>query len=236
MQRLSHILFDFFGTLVLYSESRTEQGYGHTYKLLVDNGSELTYSAFLCEWDRLFSEFEQRSAESQDEFSMTEICEYFLRQTLGKLYKFKSVASFRDTYLEEWSRGVTYIPGVNEMLDVLAAKYTLVLVSNTHHADLVHYHLQSSGMDACFEYVITSVEHGRRKPSRSIFEHALNVSNGQKETALFVGDSYAADYEGAKAAGLACLLIDPDQRYDVPKSRRLEAVVDVPLAISRINK
>ena len=87
-------------------------------------------------------------------------------------------------------------------------------------------------MDAYFEYVITSVEHGKRKPSSSIFDYALHASNGQKETALFVGDSYAADYEGAKAAGLACLLIDPDQRYDVPSSRRLDAVLDVPMAIS----
>lgn len=228
MQRLTHILFDFFGTLVLYSESRIEQGYAHTYKLFTDNGSELNYSAFLWEWDRLFSEFEQRSAASQNEFSMTEICECFLRRTLGKSYRFELVASFRDTYLEEWSRGVTYILGVNEMLDALAAKYTLVLVSNTHHAELVHYHLQSSGMDRYFEYVVTSVEYGRRKPSRSIFEHALHVSNGQKETALFVGDSYVVDYDGARAAGLACLLIDPIQRYGVPSSHRLDTVLDVP--------
>ena len=154
MKLLTHILFDFFGTLVSYSESRVEQGYLQTYKLLVENGSDLTYSGFLCEWDQLFSEFEQRSVASQNEFSMTELCECFLRRTFGKPCRFELVASLRDTYLEEWSRGVTYISGVNEMLDEITAKYTLVLVSNTHHTELVHYHLKSSGMDQYFECVI----------------------------------------------------------------------------------
>ena len=71
-------------------------------------------------------------------------------------------------------------------------------------------------MERYFDYVITSVEHGKRKPSRSIFEHALHASNGLKETALFVGDSYALDYKGALSAGIPCLLIDPEKHYDVP--------------------
>ena len=235
MQNLTHILFDFFGTLVSYSESRVEQGYSRSYKLIVDNGSDFTYQAFLNEWDQLFREFEQRNSASQNEFSMTELCEYFFRQSLKIVPDFELVASFRDTYLDEWSRGVTYISGVNEMLDALSANYTLVLVSNTHHAKLVQDHLRKSGMERYFDYVITSAEHGRRKPSRSIFEHALHSSNGLKEAALFVGDSYALDYQGAIAAGIPCLLIDPAKRYDVPNYLRLNGILDLPSALLLAN-
>lgn len=231
MQNLTHILFDFFGTLVTYSESRVEQGYPQSYKLLIDSGSAFTYQAFLNEWDRLFREFEQQSTLSHNEFSMTEICECFLRNILGKAQKFDLIESFRDTYLSEWSQGVNYILGVNEMLDALSVNYTLVLVSNTHHAKLVHNHLRNSGMGQHFDSVITSVEYGRRKPSRSIFEHALRSSNGLKETALFVGDSYALDYKGALAAGIPCLLIDPEKHYDVPNFLRLNGILDLPSAI-----
>ena len=112
-QNLTHILFDFFGTLVAYSESRVEQGYSQSYKILIDNGSAFTYQAFLNEWDRLFGEFEQQSTLSHNEFSMTEICECFMRESLGITPKSELVESFRDTYLSEWSRGVKYISGVN---------------------------------------------------------------------------------------------------------------------------
>jgi FMN phosphatase YigB (HAD superfamily) len=122
------------------------------------------------------------------------------------------------------------------MLETLSANYTLVLVSNTHHAKLVQDHLKNSGMERYFDYVITSVEHGRRKPSRSIFEHALHSSNGLKESALFVGDSYALDYQGALAAGIPSLLIDPAKRHDVPNSCRLNGILDLPSSMLLANK
>ncbi len=232
MQNLTHILFDLFGTLVTYSESRVEQGYSKSYKILIDNGYALTYRAFLKEWDRLFDEFEQQSTLSHNEFSMTEICECFMRKILAITPKFELVESFRDTYLSEWSQGVNYISGVNEMLDALSANHTLVLVSNTHHAKLVQDHLRNSGMEQYFDSIITSVEHGKRKPSRTIFEHALLSSNGLKETAIFVGDSYTLDYNGALSAGIQCFLIDPAKSYDVPNSHRLNEILDLPSAIT----
>ena len=138
--------------------------------------------------------------------------------------------------IDEWGQGVSYISGVNEMLDALSANYTLVLVTNTHHAKLVQDHLRNSGMERYFNYVITSVEHGRRKPSRSIFEHALISSNGLKEAALFVGDSYVLDYQGALAAGIQSLLIDPEKRYDVPNFHRLNGILELPSAILLTNQ
>ena len=235
-QNLTHILFDFFGTLVTYSKSLVEQGYSQSFKILIDNGSAFTYQAFLNEWERLFGKFEQQSTLSHNEFSMTEICECFMRKILGTAPKFEVVESFRDTYLTEWSRGVNYISGVNEMLDALSVNYTLVLVSNTHHVQLVQYHLRNSGMEQYFDSIITSVEYGKRKPSKSIFEHALHSSNGMKETALFVGDSYVLDYKGALSAGISCFLIDPAKRYDVPKSHRLKEILDLPSAILLANQ
>jgi putative hydrolase of the HAD superfamily len=229
----THILFDFFGTVVTYSPSRVDQGYPRSYRFLVDQGSDLTYDAFLQAWDRLFDQFERQGEASLVEFSMTDLCYYFLEQTLGKLAEANVVTTFRDTYLAEWGQGVSYIPGIREMLADLAKQYRLVLLSNTHHAELVHEHLKKGQIAPYFQHVVTSIEYGQRKPSRHIFAHALRLAGGKKETAVFVGDSYEADYLGARAAGLTCFLIDPHRQYDIPDAHRLYDVLELPSAIAR---
>jgi putative hydrolase of the HAD superfamily len=139
----------------------------------------------------------------------------------------EALARFRDTYLTEWNKGVQYVPGVDEFLASLAGRFTLVLVTNTHHAELVHGHLHAMNVAAHFAAVITSVEYGKRKPSRSIFDHALDRTNGTTETSIHIGDSFSSDYRGAIAAGLRCFLIDPEHRYDVPENDRLTHVLEV---------
>jgi len=231
---LTHILFDFFGTLVSYSDSRVEQGYQQSYAVLVDNGYRSTYGAFLTEWDQLYRRFDQESSVSLDEFSMDEACRCFLRQALGREPAPKAVDLFRDVYLSEWNQGVLYIPGVNRMLEALSTDYTLVLVSNTNHAELVENHMQNSGIRPLIDYVVTSVAYGKRKPSRRVFDYALRISDGQKEATLHVGDSYTADYEGALTAGIRCFLIDPERRYNIPARDRLDHIRNLPSTIARL--
>ena len=47
---ITGILFDFFGTLVEYSPSRVEQGYHATHALLLNEGIDISYAAFLKTW------------------------------------------------------------------------------------------------------------------------------------------------------------------------------------------
>jgi putative hydrolase of the HAD superfamily len=223
---LTHVLFDFFGTLVTYSESLVELGYGGSYEVLVAAGTSVDYSGFLECWSDTFGEFELRAQQSLDEFSMDEVCEEFLRRVLTQPASAEVIARFRDTYLMEWNRGVEYIPGVTSLLEDLFERFSLVLVTNTHHADLVRDHLKTMDAAQYFSTVVHSVEHGKRKPSRSIFESAIARSDGRPETSVYVGDSYATDYLGAIGAGLRGLLIDPERRYDVPQSDRLAHVLE----------
>jgi putative hydrolase of the HAD superfamily len=223
---LTHVLFDFFGTLVSYSESLVEQGYGGSYEVLVTARTRVDYSGFLECWSDTFGEFELRAQQSLDEFSMDEVCEEFLQRVLPQPVSADVTARFRDTYLMEWNKGVEYVPGVTSLLADLSERYTLALVTNTHHADLVNRHLEAMGVMHYFSALVHSVVHGKRKPSRCIFETAIDLSGGRPETAVYVGDSYSTDYLGAVEAGLRGLLIDPEQRYDVPQSDRLARVLE----------
>jgi putative hydrolase of the HAD superfamily len=225
MARLTHVLFDFFGTLVAYSESRTAQRLDGSHALLIAAGARLDYDEYTRAWDGAFEEHEQRALQSMDEFSMDQVCSTFLPTVLPRAPEHALLASFRDAFLDEWSQGVRYIPEVPALLEELSRRFTLVLVTNTHHAELVHGHLRAMGIDRRFHSVVTSVEHGRRKPSPCIFHRALEQSGGHAESAVYVGDSYAADYQGALQAGLRPLLIDPEQRHAVPAEHRISSVL-----------
>lgn len=229
----THVLFDFFGTLVAYSDSRVEQGFRQSHALLLERGADTDYAGFLERWEASFEEFEARAQDSCEEYSMDAVCGQFLSRVLPELPDHQAVEVFRDTYLNEWNQGVRYIPGVREMLVELAESFTLVLVTNTHHAELVHGHLRAMDVDHYFANVVTSVEHRKRKPSACIFERALALSSGRPDTSVYIGDSFAADYVGATNAKLRCLLIDPEHRHDVPDANRLMHILEVRARLAR---
>jgi putative hydrolase of the HAD superfamily len=54
------------------------------------------------------------------------------------------------------------------------------------------------------------------------------------EEAVFVGDSYRADFEGPERVGIRSFLIDPHRRASVPAERRLDSIFDLPGALLRL--
>jgi putative hydrolase of the HAD superfamily len=226
MSTLTHVLFDFFGTLVAYNHSRIAQPLTRSHQLLLAAGARVGYDEFAAGWDATFEAHEQRALLSMDEFSLDAVCGAYLQRALPQPPDGALIARFRDTFLDEWNQGVRDLPGVPALLAELAQRFTLVLVTNTHHAPLVHGHIVRMAIDSHFHSVITSVEHGRRKPSPCIFQRALELASGRPESAVYVGDSFAADYQGALQAGLRPLLIDPEQRHPVPAEHRIADVLD----------
>lgn len=227
MPHPTHVFFDFFGTLVAYAPGARGEDHRGSHRLLVDAGCALAYEDYLAAWAHTFDEAERAASSSLDEFSMDQACGRFLAAALPGGAGGRLLGEFRDAYLGEWSRGVTPIVGVGAMLEELASRCTLALVSNTHHAPLVDGLLRRGGLAGSFAAVVTSVEHGRRKPCRTIYEHALALTAGAPGEALFVGDSFGPDYVGPRAVGMRALLIDPEGRAPVPEADRLASVLEL---------
>jgi putative hydrolase of the HAD superfamily len=158
---------------------------------------------------------------------MESIVETFLSEVLAGTPSENLTAAFRDLYIREWNKGVRYIDAVPPLLERLAQRYTLAVVSNTHSAEVVQDHLKAMRVGSYFSAIVTSIEFGRRKPDPSIFAHALNLTGGSTETAVHVGDSFAADYLGARQAGLSCLLIDPEKRESIASYERIDHVLQL---------
>lgn len=223
----THLLFDFFGTLVGYSPERCDPEFPRTRAALAGLGVGLSAEEMTAVWEETWYPFEERSQLDHREFSMVEVGAVFLRTLLGREPDPEETRAVMDVYIGEWDTGVTYHAGLARWLERLAGTYGLAIVSNVHEAYLVPGHLEKMGLKDLFDAVVLSVEVGWRKPHAEIYATALNALGAQADQAVFVGDTHAADFLGPERAGIRSFLIDPLDLAGVPATRRLDTIFDL---------
>lgn len=132
--------------------------------------------------------------------------------------------------LELWS---AVLPGVPEALARLrAAGLRLVVVSNADGT--VEEGLTRAGLRPYLDAVVDSHVIGHEKPDPRIFAHALGLFGSSAARTLHVGDFYAADVVGARAAGVHALLLDPYGDWgelDCPVARDVPEVAERLLSV-----
>ncbi len=112
------------------------------------------------------------------------------------------------------NRYISVLPGFNhllqdtiEILDYLKPQYKLHIITNGFE-EIQHSKMQNSQIADFFDTVTTSEEAGVKKPHLQIFNMALQKANATPENSIMIGDSYEADIEGAKNAGLQAVFFD----------------------------
>ena len=223
------ILLDFFGTLVDYSPSRTEQAFDRSFQLLGERGLERSYESFVASWDQCFRDLEKQAEATGVEFSMADALDRYARNERLSIDR-TFADEFIDGYLDEWGVGVRLIDGVPVLLAGLVERgHELVLVSNTHHAPMVHRFLQTMQIAEPFKGVITSDVFGLRKPRPEIYGAALGMIDCEPADAVFVGDSEVPDYRGPRSVGIESFLIAQpgSMPSDIPEHHRFDSVHDV---------
>ena len=86
------------------------------------------------------------------------------------------------------------------------AGYQMGLLTNGP-ADIQRLKLAHTGLATCFEAVVISGEAGIGKPSPGAFQLVLDALGARPEETVMVGDSWARDVQGARAAGLGAIWI-----------------------------
>jgi putative hydrolase of the HAD superfamily len=100
------------------------------------------------------------------------------------------------------------LPGVPEALEAMRdGGLQLAVVSNSDGS--VEQSLVASGLRDYFAAVLDSHIVGHEKPDPRIFEKALEMCGADPARTVHVGDMYAADVVGARAAGVHPVLLDP---------------------------
>ncbi|MGA9387812.1 MAG: HAD family hydrolase [Candidatus Bathyarchaeia archaeon] len=103
-------------------------------------------------------------------------------------------------------------PDVIETLPHLKSKGVRTgVVTNGYEKDF-QLVLQRLALTDHFDIVVEIDSCNSAKPDSKIFLHAVSKLHVQPEEALYVGDSFQYDFEGAKAAGLKPLLVNRNER------------------------
>ncbi|MEX1029138.1 MAG: HAD-IA family hydrolase [Paenibacillaceae bacterium] len=88
------------------------------------------------------------------------------------------------------------------VLDKLRGKYKLLLLTNGS-PDLQNEKIASVPVLASyFNHIVISGNHGKGKPSASIFQHAMELLDIKAEEGLMVGDKLTTDIMGSNSVGM----------------------------------
>ncbi len=98
-------------------------------------------------------------------------------------------------------------PDVAPTLDALK-EHRLLLGLVTNFDRRVFSLVEALGLGHYFDSVTVPSTAGAAKPERAIFDHALSIHGLRANQAVQVGDSFAEDVEGARAAGMRAILLD----------------------------
>ena len=129
----------------------------------------------------------------------------------------------------------TLYPEVPETLSALKSRGLIVDVISNFDSRLVKI-LHGLGAARWFEEIFISSRVGHAKPSRRIFEAALERHGLQPESAIHVGDSEANDLRGAANAGVKGILIDRSRNNEARQPALISSLKEILTFLDRLNE
>ena len=112
------------------------------------------------------------------------------------------------------------IAGMIELVDELIAAHIHVAVVSNSEGRLAEL-IDEMGWSNRFAIVADSGKIGMQKPDRAIFDWTAERLGVPLERIVHVGDSFAADVEGALGAGMQAIWFDPAAKEPVPDRCRI---------------
>ena len=112
------------------------------------------------------------------------------------------IARAVEVYFSAFLEFCHLIPGTEQMLGALKARYPLGLLSNFTHPPAAQAILDGLGITSFFDVVLISGEVGYRKPHASVFRMLLDKLGVEPGELLYVGDDPEPDIDGAWSVGI----------------------------------
>lgn len=106
-----------------------------------------------------------------------------------------------------------FYPGIVEFLAEARQLFTLVVITNGPEYSQIP-KVEAVNLAAHVDHIIIGGQEPEQKPARSIFDKALQLANCQAHEAIHVGDSLAADIQGAHNSHITSVWIAHQQPLD----------------------
>lgn len=220
MKRPASLVFDLFGTLVFFDDSRlpVEEVGGRripqTIPGLDGRLEELRPGLGKLEFLRAVHRAGKELHQEKLALGIEVTSDVRFGKALVSLGFEDPVASevshrFADAHMDTLARAVTCPPGRPELLRRLSENYRLALLSNFDHAATARRVIDEAGLTGFFEVIVVSAEEGLRKPSPEICARCCRRMELEPGDCLFIGDTWSDDIEGATSAGIPAVWVRP---------------------------
>jgi HAD superfamily hydrolase (TIGR01509 family) len=145
-----------------------------------------------------------------------------------------TLAAHISTLFDERYSPVHQVPDdvIPTLLRLKELGYTVGLVSN--RLDPLETLVTELGLADFFVFTLSAGQAGSWKPEAAIFHKAVELAGCQPESTVYVGDNYYADVQGAAAAGLHPILIDPHGLFPEAECPVIRTLGELETALSRL--
>jgi putative hydrolase of the HAD superfamily len=215
------VFFDLFDTLVHFERDRlplveidgkrVRSTAGHLHAVLARHAPAVTlercYAALLASWqeaERLRA-IDHREVPARERFA-----DFFRRLALDVRQLPPDLdVTLIDTHRRELARAARFPAHHRALLERLARRHRLAVVSNFDYTPTALGILEAAGVRDLFDAIVVSDEVGWRKPRADIFAEAIRRTGAEARATLFVGDRADIDVAGAHAMGMGAAWINP---------------------------
>lgn len=203
MKPVQAVGFDLFNTLITVEEGALQDALGRLVHSLVESGLAVNGARFAEDHRsaavRFIQETRRDGRETHNRFWIQAALEV---QGVRVPPEDPRIAEGVEAYFSAFLDHVRLIPGTREMLETVARRYRVGLLSNFTHTPAARAILEAVGLAPHFEVCVISGEIGYRKPHARAFEALLSGLGATPRSTLYVGDDPEPDVQGALQSGL----------------------------------
>ena len=167
---------------------------------------------------------------SYKENVLTEISRELVAELYGVVPEPHHITAVIETRYASFLESVRLPDGVDSLLDSLASRYRLGMISNYLYAEVVRDGIEKIGIARFFNEVVISAEVGYIKPHPKPFEMLLSGMNLRPSECVHIGDNWLADIQGAKSIGMQAVFITQYTPNEVFEPRQGDQPPDARIA------
>lgn len=148
------------------------------------------------------------------ENNLRECGQELVRELYGQEATEEQLRDLEQVRYDAFMEGVAAREEVLELLARLKTRYRLGLLSNYPCGRSIRDGIAQMRLEPFFDAVVVSGEVGLVKPHRKPFEILLEDLEAQVADAVYVGDNWLADIQGAKGVGMGAILTTEHVPYE----------------------